>query len=115
MLIWWASFPLLVAGFWFSVKYRLRQMSPILIFTSMLTFAYSVMQGNVGNMYRQRASLLVFYFIFVAVGAVLLKEKREEKRRSLKSEAARTVRKSMPAAAISHRFGSNQMPVEGKP
>ncbi|MFY9621669.1 MAG: glycosyltransferase family 39 protein [Pyrinomonadaceae bacterium] len=81
MVIWWAAFPLLILGIWFSIKYRLRQMSPILIFTSMLTLAYSVFQGNVGTAYRQRAQVLVFYFIFVAVGAVLMKEKREEKRK----------------------------------
>jgi hypothetical protein len=82
MVIWWTSFPLLVVGIWFSLKHRLRQMSAIFIFTSMLTLAYSVFQGNVGTAYRQRAQLLVFYFIFVAVGVVLLKEKREEKRRA---------------------------------
>jgi hypothetical protein len=81
MVIWWASFPMLVLGLWFSIKYRLRMISPILIFTVMLTFAYSVFQGNVGTAYRQRAQLLVFYFIFVAVGFVLVKEKREERKR----------------------------------
>jgi len=81
MVIWWASFPLLVLGLWFSLKYRLRMISPILIFTVMLTVAYSVFQGNVGTAYRQRAQLLVFYFIFVAVGFVLVKEKREERKR----------------------------------
>jgi 4-amino-4-deoxy-L-arabinose transferase-like glycosyltransferase len=81
MVIWWASFPMLVLGLWFAVKYRLRMISPILIFTVMLTLAYSVFQGNVGTAYRQRAQLLVFYFIFVAVGFVLMKEKREEKKR----------------------------------
>jgi hypothetical protein len=95
MIIWWASFPLLVLGIWFSIKYRLRQMSPILIFTSMLTLAYSVFQGNVGTAYRQRAQLLVFYFIFVAVGGVLLKEKREEKRR--RAAEARESRRFQPA------------------
>jgi hypothetical protein len=80
MVIWWASFPLLVLGLWFSIRYRLRMISPILIFTVMLTFAYSVFQGNVGTAYRQRAQLLVFYFIFVAVGFVLLKERREERK-----------------------------------
>ena len=89
MGIWWASFPLLVLGFWFAVKYRLREMSPILIFTVMLTLAYSVFQGNVGTAYRQRAQLLVFYFIFVAVGFVLMKEKREE-RSGDKSKRARS-------------------------
>lgn len=81
MIIWWLSFPLLVLGIWYSIKYRLRQISPILIFTSMLSIAYSVFQGNVGTAYRQRAQLLVFYFIFVAVGFVLLKEKKEERDR----------------------------------
>jgi hypothetical protein len=86
MVIWWASFPLLVLGFWFAIKYRLRMISPILIFTVMLTLAYSVFQGNVGTAYRQRAQLLVFYFIFVAVGYVLIKEKREERKRMDEAE-----------------------------
>ncbi|HEY0431281.1 MAG TPA: glycosyltransferase family 39 protein [Pyrinomonadaceae bacterium] len=86
MIIWWASVPLLVLGLWFAIKYRLRMISPILIFTVMLTLAYSVFQGNVGTAYRQRAQLLVFYFIFVAVGFVLVLEKREERKR-LEDEA----------------------------
>ena len=86
MILWWTSFPLLILGLWFSIKYRLRQISPILIFTVMLTLAYSIFQGNVGNAYRQRSQLLVFYFIFVAVGYVLLWEKREERRRRVPAE-----------------------------
>lgn len=81
MIVWWLCFPLLVLGLWYSAKHRLRQVSPIIVFTSMLTLAYSLFQGNVGTAYRQRSQLLIFYFIFVAVGAVLLKERAEEKRR----------------------------------
>ncbi|HEU4478230.1 MAG TPA: glycosyltransferase family 39 protein [Pyrinomonadaceae bacterium] len=81
MIVWWASFPLLILGLWYSIKYRLRQISPILIFTVMLSLAYSIYQGNVGNAYRQRSQLLVFYFIFVAVGYVLLTEQRAERKR----------------------------------
>lgn len=81
MFIWWAAFPLLMLGLWYALRHRLRQVSPIVIFTTMLTLAYSVFQGNVGTAYRQRSQLLVFYFIFVAVGAVLLKERAEDKRR----------------------------------
>ena len=92
MVIWWASFPLLVLGFWFAIRYRLRMISPILIFTVMLTLAYSVFQGNVGTAYRQRAQVLVFYFIFVAVGFVLVKEKREERKR-LREEERKRLRK----------------------
>lgn len=76
MLVWWASLPLLVLGLWFTVRHHLRPVSPILVFTVMLTIAYSVFQGNVGTAFRERAQVLVFYFIFVAVGFVLLRERR---------------------------------------
>lgn len=81
MVVWWLVFPLLVLGLWYSIKHRLRQVSPIIIFTTMLTLAYSLFQGNVGTAYRQRSQLLVFYFIFVAVGGVILKERAEDRRR----------------------------------
>jgi hypothetical protein len=105
MVIWWASFPMLILGLWFSVKYRLRQISPILIFTVMLSLAYSIFQGNVGTAYRQRAQLLVFYFIFVAVGYVLLFEKREERKRQELAErealAARIATSPVPRVDVS--------------
>jgi 4-amino-4-deoxy-L-arabinose transferase-like glycosyltransferase len=89
MLVWWVSFPLLILGLWFTIKYRLRRVSPVLIFTTMLTLAYSVGMGNIGTAYRQRSQLLVFYFIFVAVGYVLYKESREEmKQRARLAEKA---------------------------
>src|SRR5919205_291563 len=96
MVVWWVSFPLLLIGVWFTIKHRLRQALPILLFTTMLTLAYSIFQGNVGTAYRQRSRILVFYFIFVAVGAVLLRERREDRQqqtileRQARVEAART-------------------------
>ena len=84
MVVWWLVFPLLVLGLWYTVKHRLRQVSPIIIFTTMLTLAYSLFQGNVGTAYRQRSQLLVFYFIFVAVGGIILKERAEDRRRQQK-------------------------------
>jgi len=86
MIVWWCSFPLLVTGVWFTLRHRFRQSLPILIFTSMLTLAYSIFQGNVGTAYRQRSQLLIFYFIFVAVGAVILQERREERQMRLARE-----------------------------
>jgi hypothetical protein len=99
MIVWWTSVPILVLGLWFTVKYRLRQVSPILLFSAMLTLAYSLFQGNIGTAYRQRSQLLVFYFIFVAVGIVLLQEKREEHRRQREMQRQRLAgeRKSVAA------------------
>lgn len=102
MILWWASFPLLILGLWFSIRYRLRRISPILIFTVMLSLGYSIFQGNVGTAYRQRSQLLVFYFIFVAVGLVILREKREERlRREL--EGAETLRAQIADVPLSRR------------
>jgi hypothetical protein len=114
MLAWWAAFPLLVMGIWFTVKYRLRQALPILLFTTMLTLAYSIFQGNVGTAYRQRSQILVFYFIFVAVGAVLVLERRENRRRQemMEKQAAyvalrrpRPERAPLPHGALSSQRG----------
>lgn len=80
MILWWGVFPIFVLGLWFAITYRLRQVLPILIFTTMLTLAYSLVQGNVGTAYRQRSQLLIFYFMFVAVGLGLLRELREAQR-----------------------------------
>ena len=103
MIVWWVSFPLLVLGLWFTIKYRLRNTLPILIFTIMLTLAYSIFQGNVGTAYRQRAQLLIFYFIFVAVGFVLLKEKKENKKehdlKQRANQAEAQAARSLPAGS----------------
>ncbi len=99
MLVWWASFPLLILGMWFAIKYKLRQVLPVIIFTTMLSLSYSVFQGNIGTAYRQRSQLLVFYFIFVAVGYTIVLEKREDKRRQnalSKQQAAFAVNSRSP-------------------
>ena len=109
MVVWWLAIPLLVLGLWFTIKHRIREIAPILIFTSLLTLTYSIVQGNVGTAYRQRAQLLVFYFIFVAVGFVLVKEKRAEKARKKLAERQAAQR---PAHRRPERI-KDQMPAVG--
>jgi hypothetical protein len=115
MIIWWTSIPLLVVGLWFTLKHRLREITPILIFTSLLTLSYSILQGNVGTAYRQRAQLLVFYFVFIAIGFVLMQEKREEKARKRKEASkagshpvVRFAREN-PAAAHAAKKSSHEL------
>ncbi len=77
VLLWWAMMPLLVFGLWYTIKYRLRNAIPVLLFTLLLTIGYSLFQGNVGTAYRQRTQIQVFLYIFIAVGWTLRKEKKE--------------------------------------
>ncbi len=79
MLIWWSMLPFLVIGLRYSLKNRLREALPMMIFTVMLTIGYSILQGNVGTAYRQRAQIQIFLFIFIAVGWTIWREKREDR------------------------------------
>jgi 4-amino-4-deoxy-L-arabinose transferase-like glycosyltransferase len=99
MIVWWGSFPMLCAGLWFTLKHRMRQSMPILLFTLMLTLAYSVFQGNIGTAYRQRSQLLIFYFIFVSVGYELIRERREDKKREVEVEKLKMRQAAIRGAA----------------
>ncbi len=92
MILWWSSLPLMILGLAFSLRYRLRQTAPILVFTTLLTLAYSIFQGNVGTAYRQRAQLLVFYLIFVSVGFVLFNDKRAQCQTKMNSRKVLSIR-----------------------
>ena len=78
-LIWWGMMPFLISGIWYTIKFKLRAAIPILIFTLMLTIAYSIFQGNIGTAYRQRTQIQVFLFIFIAVGLTIFWERRENR------------------------------------
>lgn len=76
-LVWWSSIPFLFTGIWFTLKNKLRESIGIILLTLLLTISYGIFQGNVGTAYRMRAQMQIFYFIFVAVGYTLWKERRE--------------------------------------
>jgi hypothetical protein len=69
-LVWYALMPAFVRGLVYSVRRRLRDVLPILVFAVTLTIAYALMQGNVGTAYRQRTQVTMFFFVFMAVGIV---------------------------------------------
>jgi hypothetical protein len=69
-LVWYALMPAFARGLAYSVRHRLRDVLPILVFAVTLTIAYALMQGNVGTAYRQRTQVTMFFFVFMAVGIV---------------------------------------------
>jgi hypothetical protein len=85
MLLWYASLPFLVTGLWYTIKHRLRTSIAVLLFTLMLTVAYSLYQGNIGTAYRQRAQIQIFHFMFIAAGIALWQEKKENERTQRKT------------------------------
>jgi 4-amino-4-deoxy-L-arabinose transferase-like glycosyltransferase len=69
-LAWYALMPAFARGLAYSIRVRLRDVLPILVFAVTLTLAYALMQGTIGTAYRQRTQVTMFYFVFMAVGVV---------------------------------------------
>ncbi len=103
VLFWWAMIPLLVSGLIYTVRNRLRNAFPILIFSLMLTLAYSIFQGNVGTAYRQRTQIQVFLFILIAVGFTVYREKKENARITRALERRR-LESHIRAGALANKF-----------
>jgi len=75
-VLWWFLFPATVRGIILALRRRFASTSPLIIFTVTLTCAYSLVHGNVGSAFRQRAQILVFLFVFSAAGLYMKKLRR---------------------------------------
>jgi 4-amino-4-deoxy-L-arabinose transferase-like glycosyltransferase len=65
---WWLVFVGLIPGLWHVCKKRLADAQPMLFFVLGLGLLYSMMFGNVGLIFRQRAQLLPWLLIIAVVG-----------------------------------------------
>lgn len=77
-LVWYALMPALFRGLRFTLRTRLREALPILVFAFTLTLAYAVFQSNVGTAYRQRTQITMFFFVFMGAG---LEQKRQQRQK----------------------------------
>jgi hypothetical protein len=55
-------------GLWHAIKNRFNEIQPVLFFICGLGMLYSLMFGNIGLIYRQRAQLIPWLLIFAMVG-----------------------------------------------
>lgn len=67
-IYWWLLFPSVLRGMWWMLRKRFADTSPLLLFAVTMTAAYSLVQGNVGSGFRQRAQIFIILFIFAALG-----------------------------------------------
>lgn len=65
---WWLFFVGVLPGLWHTIRNRFSDIQPLLLFSVGMGLLYSLMFGNVGLIYRQRAQLLPWLLIFAAVG-----------------------------------------------
>jgi hypothetical protein len=67
-IYWWLLFPGVIRSLWWMTRKRFSATSPLLLFALTMTMAYSLMHGNVGSGFRQRAQIFIILFIFAALG-----------------------------------------------
>lgn len=65
---WWLVFIGLIPGLWHVCKTRLADVQPMLFFIFGLGLLYSMMFGNIGLIFRQRAQLLPWLLIIAVAG-----------------------------------------------
>ncbi|MCI0485709.1 MAG: hypothetical protein L0229_03820 [Blastocatellia bacterium] len=92
---WWLFFVGVVPGVWHTVRKRFSDIQPLLFFILGMGLLYSMMFGNVGLIFRQRAQLLPWLLIFAMVGL----EQRALKKRARRQGSA----VSHQPSAISHQ------------
>ncbi len=86
VVIWWFAFFVgFVPGLRFTIRNRLADLAPMLIMLLGFGLIYSIMFGNVGLVFRQRAQLLPWLLIITGVGIqrrLSGEEHREKPRRT---------------------------------
>jgi len=87
---WWVFFVGVLPGMWHAIRTRFNEIQPLLFFLIGLGVLYSLMFGNVGLAYRQRAQLLPWLLIFAMVGL----EERMRRRIAKRSTHTAAIRSS---------------------
>ncbi len=68
MLIYYVLFPSMLFGAYFIMRYKMKEGGVILSYILIITAVLSLIEGNVGTLFRHRAMLWPFYMILIALG-----------------------------------------------
>ncbi len=89
---WWLFFAGLVPGFYYAIRSKFSECQPMFFFIAGLGLLYSMMFGNVGLIFRQRAQLLPWLLVIAVVGL-----EQREIRKILKRRAPQQPQNGNPA------------------
>ncbi len=108
-LIWYAVIPFALWGAWLVFRHDLRAFTVPLSTIILVTFAYALVEGNVGTAYRHRAQILPLVFVFAAIGIrdawAVYTARRRERRAAVK----RAIERQRGGSGVRHAG-----PVQGR-
>jgi len=80
LVVWWLLMPMMIRGYGYALRHRLRQSFVICTFVVGLTLAFALYQSNAGTAYRHRSQLYPFFILFICIGIDQRRLSKLEKR-----------------------------------
>lgn len=68
MIIYYLLIPFIFSGFLIALRYKWRDILPIIIFIFIIVSMYALFEGNIGTVFRHRDVLITFFLVFAAIG-----------------------------------------------
>jgi hypothetical protein len=109
LIAWWCLMPMMVKGYWFALRNRLRESFVICTFVLGLTLAFALYQSNAGTAYRHRSQLYVFFFIFICIGLELRRSAKLAKSARMHQQASRA---TVSVAGLPQRVTAGPMKIQ---
>jgi len=78
VLLWYALLPGIFMGLFHLVRNRFRDASMLLITMAVITILYSLVEGNVGIIFRHRAQIIAPTMVLAGIGVAMRRKKRAE-------------------------------------
>lgn len=103
-LLWYALVLFGVRGLWLAVRHDPRSYTVLLSVLLTVTFAYALVEGNVGTAYRHRAQILPLSFVVIAVGLQDFLGARSRRREELQRARSRAARARARAPGMLEPF-----------
>jgi hypothetical protein len=77
VLVWYALLPPIFVGLMTIIRHRFREATVLLISIALIATLYSLVEGNVGIIFRHRAQVIVPMMIFAGTGIAIRRARRE--------------------------------------
>jgi prepilin signal peptidase PulO-like enzyme (type II secretory pathway) len=78
VLLWYALLPGIFMGLLHLVRNRFRDASMLLVTMAVITILYSLVEGNVGIIFRHRAQIIAPTMVLAGIGVAMRRRKRAE-------------------------------------
>jgi len=79
VLLWYTLLPGISLGLLYLVRKRFRDASMLLITMAVITILYSLVEGNVGIIFRHRAQIIAPTMVLAGIGVALRRRKKAER------------------------------------